>query len=129
MENQPQERRQFHRIPVIFIVTYKIHEPLKLRMFIQEEEILAAMIDLSEGGMAIQTTYDIPVASILLIEFTFVDTTAPQDTPLQIMKILGEVRYNVLKEDNVHRLGIRFTEISENDKYVISVFCRKALAK
>lgn len=124
-----QERRQFHRIPVVFVATYKVHEPIALRMFIQENEVWTVMLDLSEGGMAIQTTYDIPVASILLIEFTFLDTTAPKDAPLQKMKILGEVRYNVLKDDNVRRLGIRFTEISESDKYVISIFCRKALAK
>ncbi|MDD5194192.1 MAG: PilZ domain-containing protein [Candidatus Omnitrophica bacterium] len=129
MSEQLSERRQFARIPVVFVATYKVREPVSLRMFIKSEETPATMVDLSEGGIAINTSCDIPVASILLIEFTFIDMTATADEPIHRMKIVGDVRYNVLKENGVHRLGIRFTEISESDKYIISMFCRKALAK
>ncbi|MFH1875692.1 MAG: PilZ domain-containing protein [Candidatus Omnitrophota bacterium] len=124
-----EERRKFKRIPVNFIVTYRPKEPAKLKMLVAEEEIRAAMLDLSERGMALLTAYDIPVGSLLLIEFTFIDTSVPQENLLHTMKILGEVRYNALQDARAHRLGIQFTEISENDKYIISIFCRKATLK
>lgn len=129
MVEERAERRKAKRIPVNFIVTYQVFEPLKVRMFIGDREIYALMADLSEAGMAILTGEDIPPASVLLINFTLIDTTVASDQRIKRMEIISEVRYNILREKNEHRLGIEFTQILEYDKTIISEFVKKILSR
>ncbi|MFC1514503.1 PilZ domain-containing protein [Candidatus Omnitrophota bacterium] len=115
------ERRRFDRIPVDFTLTYKINEPLKVRMLVEDREVEAEISNLSESGMSLVTNYNIPIASILLITFNLIDVTSSAQTPT-ILQMSGEVRYNILLGQAGHRLGINFTEISPHDRQVISAF-------
>ncbi|MCM8787323.1 MAG: PilZ domain-containing protein [Candidatus Omnitrophica bacterium] len=125
MQDKIQERRKFKRVKVNFIVIYSIHQPVKLRMFINNKEIYAIMIDLSEGGMAVLTSYQIPENTLLHIKFTLIDSTATFESRISKIELMGEVRYCTLREDKSYRLGIRFTQIKEEDRVIISNFCKK----
>ena len=125
MNEQPKhdERRKFRRIRARFLVVYKIKEPLEVTITINKREISALMLDLSEGGMALVTECDIPSASILLMNFTLINTALSDDKKrIRTMDIYGEVRYNLPIERKEHRLGVYFTRISEEDKAAIKDF-------
>lgn len=121
------DRRRHKRVKVNFIVIYHVRKPLKILMFIGYREFSALMLDLSEGGMAITTNYDIPVSTILLIKFTLINTFADKDDRVRSMEITGEVRNNALLEKNEHRLGICFTQITEEDKSAIVNFVKNVV--
>jgi c-di-GMP-binding flagellar brake protein YcgR len=120
MYNGP-ERRKSARIEVKFVVTYQVHKPIEVRMWVGNKEVNALMLDLSEQGMAILTKYEIPIASSLAIKFTLINLQADKDRQMHSMEIIGGVRYSY-KEDNEHRLGISFTRISQEDKTAIANF-------
>ena len=122
------ERRRFERIPVDLTITYKVHEPLKIKMLVGEREIEAEVSDLSESGMAIVTNYDIPISSILLMKFSLV-TIKGGSQDRKAVTATGEVRYNILLGQAGHRLGINFSEIGKEDKETISAFISNALSK
>ncbi len=115
------ERRRFERIPVDLTLTYRVHEPLKIRMLIGEREIEAEISDLSEAGMSVVSNYNIPISTILLMKFTLININADKEDR-KIIHIIGEVRYNILLGQAGHRLGISFTDISKENKQAISSF-------
>lgn len=115
------ERRQHRRLMVNLIVIYNVLRPLKTLMFLREKEIGALTMDLSEGGMALCTNYNIPVETTLLIKFTLINIEVDEPTTVKSMEISGEVRYNILDKDG-YRLGICFTQISQEDQAAIAAF-------
>lgn len=118
------ERRKSKRLRVDFIVVYRVRRPIRLFMVIKNKEVSALMTDLSEGGMAILTDYDIPVSTTLLIKFTLINPPATENERVRMMEITGEVRYNTYLGNNEHRLGICFTHISKEDRTAIVNFIK-----
>ncbi len=121
------ERRKFKRIAVNFVVSYEKIDPLQAQMAIGEKKTYAAILDLSENGMAILTNEDIPVNSLFNIKFSLVDQSASAKEHLKHIEILGEVRYNMVRKDKTYRVGIYFKEISPENKKIIAEFCQKIL--
>lgn len=131
------ERRKSKRIKADFIVVYKIDKPLAVRIRFDNQETNALMVDLSEKGIAIKTDRDIPVGTILLINFIIVNTAVAENSDqIKAMDIMGkvcnntlieakgEVRNNTLTETNEHRLGILFTDINDENKKFIANFVK-----
>lgn len=131
------ERRKSKRIKADFIVVYKIDKPLAVRIRFDNQETNALMVDLSEKGIAIKTDRDIPVGTILLINFIIVNTAVAENSDqIKAMDITGkvcnntlieakgEVRNNTLTETNEHRLGILFTDINDENKKFIANFVK-----
>ena len=123
------ERRRFKRVPSKFFVTYRALDAVEAFMLFNNEEIDALMFDLSEGGMAIATSYDIPIATRLSIRFTLINKRAFNDSNKfrALSDIEGEVRNNNLLDENQHRLGIQFNSISEEDKLAIVNFVKNTV--
>lgn len=118
------ERRKFPRFRVRLAVVYQIDKPVSIRMQIGEKEILATTLDLSEGGIAISTNYNIPLGSSLMIKFTLFKVDSDDKMKLYgPMEIIGEVRSNTMV-DKMCRLGICFTQIEERDKVEINNFLK-----
>ncbi len=119
------ERRSFSRLRLRLAVVYQVNKPLTLRMQIGDKEILATALDLSEGGVAISTNFDIPAQTNLLIKFTLFKVDPNGHVNFYgPMEIIGEVRSNVLAEDQMRRLGICFTNIDDKDKKEIINFVK-----
>ncbi|MBU0503427.1 MAG: PilZ domain-containing protein [Candidatus Omnitrophica bacterium] len=120
------ERRRHKRVPVNFILRYRIQKPLEVVIRIGNMEVNAVMIDLSEGGMAIITDYDIPSGTELTLKFTLVNTyTQDQSQRNKVVEALGRVAYIMpMYKDN--RLGISFTEISKHNVSTILEFINLA---
>ncbi|MCU0665627.1 MAG: PilZ domain-containing protein [Candidatus Omnitrophica bacterium] len=124
------ERRRFSRLKIRLAIVYQVDKPLSVRMQVGEKEILATALDLSEGGLAISTNYDLPVGVILVIKFTLF--RVEDDGKVNFygpMEIQGEVRSNVVIPNDVRRLGICFLKIQDKDKQEISDFVKLALSR
>lgn len=112
-------RRKHKRVPVNFILRYRIRKPLEVIMRIGNMEINAVMIDLCEGGMAIVTDYDIPLGTELALKFTLVNTyTRDLAQRNKVVEASGRVT-DITPMDKANRLGISFTEISK--QHVITI--------
>jgi c-di-GMP-binding flagellar brake protein YcgR len=125
MKYERQERRAHKRLKVNFIVTYDVSSPFKIRMLVGNKEVYANMFDLSEGGMGILTSYDIPPATIILLRFILINLYAYQTKNRSILlNTRGKVVYNILLDKKEHRIGIHFIDIDEQDRYAIADFVK-----
>jgi c-di-GMP-binding flagellar brake protein YcgR len=127
-ENPGNDKRRLRRVRVSISVIYRVHEPLTIRLLTSDREIRANMLDLTEEGLAILTDYDLPVSTIILIRFTLFRVDDDDVSLYGPVEIAGEVRYNA-NEGGEHRLGIRFTGISDEDKRQIGKFTARSLEK
>ena len=127
--NKDSERRSSPRVKVEFILTYKVDKSTEAQMWIGDREANALMSDLSNNGVAILTDYNIPVSTSLLIKFTLINLYADTEERISTIEVTGEVRSNILSKDNEHRLGIAFTNITQEDKLAISKFVEMTMNK
>ncbi len=119
------EKRRSKRLRANFTIFYQVDKPPTVVMNVGYGiEIESLMLDLSEGGMAILTNYDLPVNTVLLIKFILINRALQGDNRVIKLSMTGIVCYNQLCENEEHRLGIRFSEISEKDKQAIADFIR-----
>ena len=117
------ERRKFKRVKANFIVTYKVNRPLQVRMMIGHNEVKSLMLNLSEGGMAFLTNYNLPAATLLSMRFVLINESAVSaEERIKQIKVDGEVRYSTPAEGGKYRLGICFTQISDGDQRTIADF-------
>ncbi len=125
------DRRRHERLKVEFTLNYRVDTPLEVRMSIGwDSEVDALMVDLSEGGMAILTSCDIPVGSVLSINFTLINLTAIEDEErIKTLSIAGEVRSNFSVDNTDRRLGIKFVQINQKDKEAIAEFVRMTIKR
>jgi len=121
------DRRRAKRLKIHFIVIYHVHRPLKVRMLVGSKEVDAVMLDLSQGGMAILTGYDIPISSILSMKFTLINMSAPKDKRVKTIEAMGQVRYNQAVKKSEYRLGILFTQMPKEDRESILSFISLSL--
>lgn len=123
-----QERRQDKRVNVRFTVSCEIYNSPRVVMVIGGKSLYALMIDLSEGGMAIETKYKLPVKSILFMKFTLINHfTNDDESRFREMDMAGEVKYRIPFEEKKHRVGIMFTKLAAEDKQAIGEFVKRAI--
>jgi len=125
-EYSGKERRKFKRLNVDFTVFYRVNSPLLVRMRLGDKDIDALAVDISEGGIAVLTDYDVPALSIVTARFTMLDENAiSAESRTRSIVVQGEVRYNILLEkEKEYRLGIEFIGLSDDDRNFIANFIR-----
>lgn len=123
------DRRQFKRLKVQFSVTYLVQKPLEVLMRVGDKKIETAMLDLSEGGMAIKTAVDIPLGTELTMSFMLIYTYKANENVMEDMHIEGKVVNRALMGPGEFRLGIQFTKISDLDRGLVADFVKIAVQK
>lgn len=113
MENiyTDKDRRTSKRLRMNCTVIYRVNEPASARFTLKGRDVQAKMVDISQGGMAMITNYDIPVATVLSMRFTLLNVNKEVLTFSGPMEVTGEVRSNIPVEKDEHRLGIYFTKM------------------
>lgn len=124
MEYKSLERRKFKRLSVNFIVTFQVDRPPEVRMSVGGYDVDALMMDLSEGGMAITTDYEIPNGTQLFINFTLINPYVCEDERVSKLELVGEVRNIAHVNQRQFRLGIFFINLNDKNKKAISDFIR-----
>ena len=105
------ERRSHKRLRMNCTVIYRVNEPVSTRFIMRGKDIEAKMLDVSQGGMAMVTNYDIPVATVLSMRFTLLNVDKEAVKFSGPLEVTGEVRSNIPAEKDEHRLGIWFTKV------------------
>ena len=125
MQYSGAERRQFKRVGASFTVIYRINSPITVRMMLGDKEIDAIAMDLSEGGIAVLTKYEVLASSTVSIKFmVFNDAAVSSQKRSRSMEVQGEVRYCFTVKGGAYRLGIRFIDISADDRTFIANFVK-----
>lgn len=120
------ERRKFKRAKVNFIITFQVEKSLTTEVKIDSKEINALLLDLSECGIAISTTENIPISTHLAIKLILVDyTTDDKDDRIKTREVQGVVCDNTPDKANRRRIGISFTDLSDEVRQVITEFVKK----
>lgn len=120
------ERRKAERVRVNITVAYQIEKPISIRMLIGEEEVEATIVDISEGGLAILTKHDLPIDTLLVVEFMLI--RSEKETSFKYyesVKIKGEVKSSIVLAEDKYRLGVAFKGLSEEGKSKIAAFVKK----
>ncbi len=125
--NPNADRRKFRRVRANLTITYRVDEPLSVRLIVGGKDIEAAMVDLSEGGVSALTNHDIPASTIILIRFTLFKVDKKDVSFYGPVEIMGEVRYCAELSKNEYRLGICFTKMEERDRIEIRNFIETAI--
>lgn len=127
-ENIQGDQRKFERRSINITITYQIDKPLHVKVKFGDEEIEATTLDLSEAGMAIVTQNDIPVSTLINIEFMIHESDQQTNFTLyKSIKVKGEVKSNNFLAENKHRLGIHFRQIEDEDKKELARFVNLGL--
>ena len=95
-------------------------------MQVENKDIRATMIDLSEGGVSILTNHDISEGSILSMKFTLFKVDSDDVSFYGPMDIVGEVKYHHVLANDEYRLGIVFKKVEKDDQGEIASFIGKA---
>lgn len=128
-ENQGGERRQSQRVDVSFWVEASGKAPLIARMIAGGNEIEASVLDLSEGGMAILSNFEIPPASIVSVKFSLLKDPGAPESGYKSVQVDAEVKYDLfVKEKSAFRVGLCFVDIPAPDKEVLSGFVKALLS-
>jgi c-di-GMP-binding flagellar brake protein YcgR len=121
--NPESENREFQRTTVKFLVLYKVHAPVTVRLQVGDKLIDAIAVDLSAGGMAVLTNYAIPVDTVVNLDFTLLNEQETVDEHrCRTIQIQGQIRYSYLTKEKAYRLGIRFLDMSSDERNFIIKF-------
>lgn len=116
--NSDMDRRNYKRVRMNCTVIYRINEPPVTRFVMKGKDIEAKMIDISQGGMAMVTSLDIPVSTVLSMRFALLNVDKEIVKFSGPLEVTGEVMSSTPLEKNAHRLGIYFKKMK-------SVECKK----
>ena len=123
-----EERRKSQRLRINITIVYRINKPSHVKVLIGDEEVEATTQDLSESGMSILTGYDIPVSTMLTVEFMIYQVSELERFRFyKSIKIIGEVRSNIHSVNDLRRIGIVFTKIEEEDKLELAKFVQRRI--
>jgi c-di-GMP-binding flagellar brake protein YcgR len=107
------ERRGHRRVKMNCTVVYRMNEPSSARFVVAGRDIEARMLDISQGGMAMVTNYDIPVETELSMRFTMLKVDREVVNFSGPVEVNGQVRSNTPLPQNEHRLGIYFNKVKK----------------
>ena len=116
----PRDKRLFRRTPDQFMVSYIVKSPFEVYVQLNGRECDATAYDISEGGLALATNYDIPMKAVIVLRFTLFTPAG-----LRKFQIESEVRYaEPVPSDRSFRLGVRFTSLTPADRAAIVEYVR-----
>lgn len=124
-----QNRRQFSRAKTCFLIAYKVDSPLSFRLRVSDEEVDAQAADVSEGGLAVLTSIEIPVGTQITVKFILSNEAAENlKDRLRSVDIAGRITYCLAVREKQYRMGIQFGDISPADRTFIADFVKAYLA-
>src|SRR3989338_9033262 len=105
------DRRNYKRVKMNCTVIYRMNKPPVTHFIMKGKDIDAKMINISQGGMAMVTSLDIPVSTVLSMRFALLNVDKEIVKFSGPLEVTGEVKSSAPLEKNEHRLGIYFTKM------------------
>ena len=119
-----QERRKFKRYQVLLTVVYHRDAPMDVRLQTDDKEKVAAILDISEGGLAIQADVKVDPGTQIWVTFTLSKAEGQKVNFFGSVEVMGKVCYCHTLNNNQHRLGISFSNLAPKIKAQIADFLR-----
>jgi c-di-GMP-binding flagellar brake protein YcgR len=120
-----EDRRRFKRAEEIFIVTYRLKSAISVTVETRGKEFAAVAMDISAGGVGLDTSVKIDVGTPLRMRFTIVNPLAASEKDRQrVFELDGQCRYCAPSNMRSFRAGITFENISTEDSDFIADFVR-----
>lgn len=117
------DTRRFQRLALNTAIKFKRYRDYEKRIYYEDKEIDAVALDISEGGIGIQSRCFIPAKTYLQIWISLSSLNREgQIVFYGPMRILGKVRWIIPCDDNTFRMGISFLEIQEEDRNTLKDF-------
>jgi c-di-GMP-binding flagellar brake protein YcgR len=114
------ERREFKRLSDSFLVMYRVKSPFEVRIKFGERELDAVASDISEGGLGLTATHEIPTATMLQLKFSiYNDFSLNKEDNYRAFDLEGNVRYCRVIQGASYQIGIRFVSASPSDRQFI----------
>jgi len=117
--------RRFQRLALNTEVQFRQFKDYEKRLYYEDKPVDAVAIDISEGGMGIQTRSFIAAKTYLEIWISL--SGLNQEAQMVFygpIKVLGKVRWVIPWDDNTFRMGIFFLDMPQEDKKTITDFIR-----
>jgi hypothetical protein len=124
MAADTRDKRLFRRVPEQFMALYTVKAPFQTYVNLKGRDCDGTAYDLSEGGVAMATNYDIPIGAVIVLKFTLFGPNGPYR-----LQIESEVRYaEHVDADNSFRLGVRFLQIPAADRAFLVDYIKRQAA-
>lgn len=115
-----EDRRKYFRLRAVLFVCFTLDRSFYIPSLSEEQEIEASTIDISQGGMAIATRYNIPMKAILHIKCLLLGVGRRGEVAFsRPVEVSGEVRYSEPMNPGAYRLGISFMDIDNEHRQQI----------
>ena len=120
-----ENKRRHKRVSETFIITYRLKAPFNVKVVLGNTECAAVAIDISEGGLGLDSTYEIPVSAKVSLHFTLLNELAATEAERhRVFSLEGESRYCEPTPERGYRVGVHFTNITPEQKEHIAGFVR-----
>ncbi len=116
------ERRSFKRVKVSLVVVYHEDSSLDAHIKTDNKEHQAAIIDISEEGMAVLSEIKIPSRTTLSVRFSLADNKKEGADFYGTEDIKGKVVYSNPLSKYHFRTGVQFCDLSNSDRQQIRSF-------
>jgi len=122
------EKRRYRRVEFKALLHSLIHRPADVSIKIIGNDTKVVMLDLSEDGMAIESSYFVPIGTIPLIKFDLLTKDKNNNVAMRKIIVEGRIANKEMLKEKGYRLGIQFMKISSEDKAIISGFVKVAFS-
>jgi len=124
-----EDKRKYRRIPDSFIVTYTLKSPRQV--LLESEEYDAIALDVSEGGVSVDSGREIPVGSGATLRFRVLNDRATFECDKRREIVAqGETSYCLPTDLRNYRIGFPFKNISDEDRAFLARYIQdQSLAK
>jgi c-di-GMP-binding flagellar brake protein YcgR len=117
--------RRFQRLALDAEIKFKQFTDYERKIYYEDKEMDAVAVDISEGGIGIQTPRFIPEKTCLEIWISLSGLNPEgQMVFYGPVRVMGKVRWVIPWEDKTFRMGICFLDMQEEDKKTITNFIR-----
>jgi hypothetical protein len=116
-----EEKRKHKRVPVTLDMLYMVKLPISVRMLTGGQERPAIAQDISEGGLALSTNFELPIDALLLLKFAITnDAVISNEERTHHFELDAQVCYCRPLDNGSWRLGVSFVNIVTSERLFIS---------
>jgi len=122
------EKRQYKRVPDAFIVTFQLKSPRAIVLQAGNQEYDAIALDVSEGGVGVDSGQEIPVGAEVLMRFRILNELSVSDNDRRREIVVeGESRYCRSTDPTNYRVGLLFKNLTEDDRAFLARYVKDQL--
>ncbi len=120
------DRRRFRRTKDAATIFYHIKSPANVFMQYGGAEFNAIATDISQDGIGLLSSHELPLHTVLAIRFVLLDTQSTDyNERMKSIEVEGEVKYIVFAvKEKSFRVGAQFMNLTKEHKDFISLFVK-----